>query len=77
MKSYINTLMYSAGGLQPVRLRDDEVTQLEQQLQNSYIPPIQTQKEVPKNCFLFQKRLFGEYHFDLFFYPYYVHKSKI
>ncbi|XP_053491229.1 tumor necrosis factor receptor type 1-associated DEATH domain protein isoform X1 [Ictalurus furcatus] len=45
---------------QPVRLRDDEVTQLEQQLQNSYIPPIPTQKEVPKNCFLFQKRLFDD-----------------
>ncbi|KAB5558764.1 hypothetical protein PHYPO_G00021000 [Pangasianodon hypophthalmus] len=43
---------------QPVRLRDDEVTQLEQQLQNSYIPPVQ--KEVPKNCFLFQKRLFDD-----------------
>ncbi|KAF7703425.1 tumor necrosis factor receptor type 1-associated DEATH domain protein isoform X2 [Silurus meridionalis] len=45
---------------QPMRLRDDEVTQLEQQLQNSYIPPIQTRKEVPKNCFLFQKRLFDD-----------------
>lgn len=49
-----------SGGFQPVRLRDDEVTQLEQQLQNSYIPPIPTNKEVPKNCFLFQKQLFGE-----------------
>ncbi|XP_060796739.1 tumor necrosis factor receptor type 1-associated DEATH domain protein [Neoarius graeffei] len=45
---------------QPVRLRDDEVTQLEQQLQNSYIPPIQTRKEVPKNCFLFQRRVFDD-----------------
>ncbi|KAK3561616.1 hypothetical protein QTP86_010765 [Hemibagrus guttatus] len=43
-----------------MRLRDDEVTQLEQQLQNIYIPPIPTNKEVPKNCFLFQKRLFND-----------------
>lgn len=56
----INMLTRLSGGFQPVRLRDDEVTQLEQQLQNSYIPPIPTNKEVPKNCFLFQKRLFGE-----------------
>ncbi|KAL6468493.1 hypothetical protein MHYP_G00220170 [Metynnis hypsauchen] len=45
---------------QPVRLRDDEVTQLEQQLQNSYAPPAQTPQEVPKNCFLFQKRVFDD-----------------
>ncbi|KAI7813910.1 tumor necrosis factor receptor type 1-associated DEATH domain protein [Triplophysa rosa] len=45
---------------QPVRLRDDEVTQLEQQLQNSYGPPSQPQQEVPKNCFLFQKRVFDD-----------------
>ncbi|TTL88696.1 Tumor necrosis factor receptor type 1-associated DEATH domain protein [Bagarius yarrelli] len=44
----------------PVRLRDDEVTQLEQQLQNCCIPPVPTIKEVPKNCFLFQKRLFHD-----------------
>ncbi|XP_066503576.1 tumor necrosis factor receptor type 1-associated DEATH domain protein [Hoplias malabaricus] len=45
---------------QPVRLRDDEVTQLEQQLQNSYAPTIQTPQEVPKNSFSFQKRVFGD-----------------
>ncbi|KAM9461913.1 tumor necrosis factor receptor type 1-associated DEATH domain protein isoform 2-T2 [Clarias gariepinus] len=45
---------------QPVRLRDDEVTLLEQQLQNSYIPPVQTQKEVPKDCFMFQKHQFED-----------------
>ncbi|XP_049329657.1 tumor necrosis factor receptor type 1-associated DEATH domain protein isoform X1 [Astyanax mexicanus] len=45
---------------QPVRLRDDEVTQLEQQLQNSYASPIKKPQEVPKNCFLFQKRVFDD-----------------
>ncbi|XP_055058221.2 tumor necrosis factor receptor type 1-associated DEATH domain protein [Misgurnus anguillicaudatus] len=45
---------------QPVRLRDDEVTQLEQQLQNSYGPPSQPPQELPKNCFLFQKRVFDD-----------------
>ncbi|XP_076880036.1 tumor necrosis factor receptor type 1-associated DEATH domain protein [Brachyhypopomus gauderio] len=45
---------------QPVRLRDDEVTQLEQQLQNSYAPPTPTTPEVPKNCFMFQKRVFDD-----------------
>ncbi|XP_077084625.1 tumor necrosis factor receptor type 1-associated DEATH domain protein isoform X1 [Siphateles boraxobius] len=45
---------------QPVRLRDDEVTQLEQQLQNSYGPPSQPTQELPRNCFLFQKRVFDD-----------------
>ncbi|KAK1798246.1 hypothetical protein P4O66_006642 [Electrophorus voltai] len=45
---------------QPVHLRDDEVTQLEQQLQNSYASPAPTSQEVPKNCFLFQKRVFDD-----------------
>uniref|UniRef100_A0A8C1BM73 Tumor necrosis factor receptor type 1-associated DEATH domain protein n=1 Tax=Cyprinus carpio carpio TaxID=630221 RepID=A0A8C1BM73_CYPCA len=45
---------------QPVRLRDDEVTQLEQQLQNSFGPPSQPPQELPRNCFLFQKRVFDD-----------------
>ncbi|XP_051978077.1 tumor necrosis factor receptor type 1-associated DEATH domain protein [Xyrauchen texanus] len=45
---------------QPVRLRDDEVTRLEQQLQNSYGSPSQPSQELPKNCFLFQKRVFDD-----------------
>ncbi|XP_051507425.1 tumor necrosis factor receptor type 1-associated DEATH domain protein-like [Myxocyprinus asiaticus] len=45
---------------QPVRLRDDEVTRLEQQLQNSYGTPSQPPQELPKNCFLFQKRVFDD-----------------
>lgn len=45
---------------QPVRLRDDEITQLEQQLQNSFGPPSQPLQELPRNCFLFQKRVFDD-----------------
>ncbi|XP_052000705.1 tumor necrosis factor receptor type 1-associated DEATH domain protein-like isoform X2 [Xyrauchen texanus] len=45
---------------QPERLRDDEVTRLEQQLQNSYGTLSQPPQELPRNCFLFQKRVFDD-----------------
>ncbi|XP_030622004.1 tumor necrosis factor receptor type 1-associated DEATH domain protein [Chanos chanos] len=45
---------------QPVRLRDDEITQLEQQLHSSYAPSSCPPQEVPRNCFLFQKRPFDD-----------------
>ncbi|KAL4657042.1 tumor necrosis factor receptor type 1-associated DEATH domain protein [Arapaima gigas] len=58
--------------LQPVRLRDDEVTQLERQLQNMTLgDPCNSQPSgvvreetgctaVPSNCFLFQKKIFDD-----------------
>ncbi|XP_046898402.1 tumor necrosis factor receptor type 1-associated DEATH domain protein [Hypomesus transpacificus] len=51
---------------QPERLRDDEVTALEQQLQNQALghnPQRQVTQEVspvPSNCFLFQKKAFED-----------------
>ncbi|KAG5270736.1 hypothetical protein AALO_G00196020 [Alosa alosa] len=45
---------------QPVRLRDDEITQLEQALELSYACQTLRIKEVPNNCFLFQERVFGD-----------------
>lgn len=45
---------------QPVRLRDDEIAQLEQALAKSYAPQAVQPNEVPKNCFLFQQRVFGD-----------------
>ncbi|KAM6979562.1 tumor necrosis factor receptor type 1-associated DEATH domain protein [Aplochiton taeniatus] len=52
---------------QPERLRDDEVAELEQQLQNQALghthqPPMLTQEEfpVPSNCFKFQKTVFED-----------------
>lgn len=52
---------------QPERLRDDEVAELEQQLQNQALshthqPPMHTQEEgpVPSNCFKFQKSVFED-----------------
>lgn len=45
---------------QPVRLRDDEVTQLEQQLQNIFTLPVPKTPEAPKNGFLFQNRVFDD-----------------
>ncbi|KAL2089241.1 hypothetical protein ACEWY4_016140 [Coilia grayii] len=45
---------------QPMRLRDDEITQLEQALAQSYVSQTLRPKEVPNNCFLFQQRIFGD-----------------
>lgn len=59
------TVMFFFG--QPERLRDDEVTELEQQLQNQALgrpsqPPCLTPEApaVPSDCFQFQRRVFGE-----------------
>ncbi|XP_012672697.1 tumor necrosis factor receptor type 1-associated DEATH domain protein [Clupea harengus] len=45
---------------QPVRLRDDEITQLEKALEQSYASQTLRAAEVPDNCFLFQERVFGD-----------------
>lgn len=47
---------------QPARLRDDEITWLEEALKSSYATHTTEPKDVPKNCILFKNKVFGDRH---------------